>query len=71
MKGVRHDTKAAFFSDSTDDAPLRRPGRGYCQAGRTLADIFRRYHTTGAVVAVGKGEELVYHFDYGWADKKS
>lgn len=35
-----------------------------------LADIFPRYHTTGAVVVIGKGEDIIYHHDYGFADKK-
>lgn len=35
-----------------------------------LAAIFPRYHTTGAVVVVARGNEIVYHYDYGWADKK-
>lgn len=35
-----------------------------------LAKIFPRYHTTGAVVVVAQGSEIVYHYDYGWADKK-
>lgn len=35
-----------------------------------LATIFPRYHTTGAVVVVARGNEIVYHYDYGWADKK-
>ena len=51
--------------------PCAALGEDTARLDDTLADIFRRYHTTGAVVAVGKGEELVYHFDYGWADKKS
>lgn len=35
-----------------------------------LDDIFPRYHTTGAVVVIGKGEDIIYHYDYGFADKK-
>lgn len=34
-----------------------------------LAAIFPRYRTVGAVVAVAKDGELVYHYDYGWADR--
>lgn len=35
-----------------------------------LAKIFPRYQTTGAVVVVALDNEIVYHYDYGWADKK-
>ncbi len=36
-----------------------------------LRKIFRRYGTVGGVVVVGKGEEIVYHYDYGYCDKKA
>ena len=35
-----------------------------------LADIFPRYKTCGAVVVVAKDGEIVYHYDYGYANRK-
>lgn len=37
----------------------------------TLAAIFPRYKTVGAVVVVAKDGEIVYHYDYGYAHKKN
>ncbi len=36
----------------------------------TLSAIFKRYSTTGGSIAVAKQGQLVYHFDYGMADKQ-
>lgn len=35
-----------------------------------LDRLFPRYHTTGAVVAVARQGQIVFHYDYGYADKK-
>lgn len=37
----------------------------------TLAGIFPKFRTSGAVVAVAKDGEIVYHYDYGYANKQS
>ncbi len=36
-----------------------------------LKKIFRRYGTVGGTVVVAKEGEIVYHYDYGYADKKA
>ena len=36
-----------------------------------LAAIFPRFRTSGAVVVVAKDGEIVYHYDYGYANKQS
>ncbi len=35
-----------------------------------LAALFKRYKTVGGTVVVARRGEVVYHFDYGYADKK-
>ncbi len=35
-----------------------------------LRKIFRRYGTVGGVIVVAKEGEIVYHYDYGYSDKK-
>lgn len=38
--------------------------------GDTLDSLFRQYKAVGGVVVAARGGEIVFHYNYGWANKK-
>lgn len=41
------------------------------QLDKTFGNIFKRYKTTGGVIVVAKGEEILYQRNYGYSEKKT
>lgn len=58
-------------AEDTLRIPLpQSPGEQAAGLDAALADIFPRFRTTGAVVVVAKAGEVVYRYDYGYANKQ-
>ena len=58
------------LADEPETIPLPSPTAQNPALDAALADIFPRFRTSGAVVAVAKAGEIVYHYDFGYAYKQ-